>query len=359
MNKKKLRGAVIGYGFISAKGHTPAYLKRSQDLGDVEIVAAADISQVRRNLAQEALPEARIYCDYRALLDAEASNLDFVDICTPPRDHAPIAHAALAGGFHVLCEKPLACATEEARSLLDHAKLVERVLFPCHNYMHAPMLKAIREIIQSGRIGKVCSVTLNTYRDTHAKGVTEWNSDWRRESRYSGGGIAMDHGSHSFYLIFDWLGSYPTSVTAKMSNLKPGKYDTEDDFTAVLTFPTGLAHVHLTWTAGVRKVVYTVQGEKGAITMDDDDLRIETTNGSHGHDLAQEAVSHIERKSISSHWSDASHASWFNALFDEFREAIECGDFAGKEAKEALLCVQLINTAYRSAREGSRELPLA
>jgi predicted dehydrogenase len=210
------------------------------------------------------------------------------------------------------------------------------------------MIKAIREIIQSGRIGKVRSATLKTYRNTHAKGVIEWNSHWRRESRYSGGGIAMDHGSHSFYLTFDWFGSYPTSVSAKMSNLEAGKYDTEDDFTAVLTFPTGLAHVYLTWTAGVRKVIYIIEGERGAITMKDDDLQIEAMNGARD----------VERKSISSHWADASHASWFNALFDGFQNAIERGEFAGKEACESLLCIEMINTAYRSAREGSRELPL-
>ena len=348
MNQKKLRGAVIGYGFVSANGHIPSYLKRNRDLGDVQIIAVADICPVRKTLAQEALPEARIYSDYQTLFDAEATNLDFVDICTPPRDHAPIAHAALAGGFHVLCEKPLSCTVEEARSLLDHAKAAKRVLFPCHNYKHAPTVKAIREIIQSGRVGKIRSVALNTYRDTHAKGVMEWNSHWRRESRYSGGGIGMDHGSHSFYLTFDWLGSYPTSITAKMSNLEPGKYDTEDDFTAVLRFPTGLAHVHLTWTAGVRKVIYTLHGENGAITMEDDGLKIETLNG----------VRDLENKSIRSDWTDASHASWFNAVFEEFCDAIERGDFAGKEAQEALLCVKLINTAYRSVREGSRELPL-
>jgi predicted dehydrogenase len=220
------------------------------------------------------------------------------------------------------------------------------------------MVKAIGEIIQSGRIGKVRLVTLNTYRDSHAKGVAEWNSDWRRESRYSGGGIGMDHGSHSFYLAFDWLGSYPNFVRAKMSNLEPGKYDTEDDFTAVLTFPTGLAHVHLTWTAGVRKIIYTVRGEKGVITMEDDDLQVETTNGSQGSQGAHLSFRDVGSKSISSHWTDASHASWFNALFDQFRDAIERDDFAGKQAHEAVLCVQLINTAYRSAREGSRELPL-
>jgi predicted dehydrogenase len=349
--KKKLQGAVIGYGFISAEGHIPAYLKRSHDLADVQIVAIADISPVRRKLAQRVLPAARIYDDYRTLFDAEASKLDFVDICTPPRNHASIAHAALERGLHVLCEKPLACAVEEARSLLAHAKAVQRVLFPCHNYKHAPMVKAIREIIQSGRVGEVRSVALNTYRDSHAKGVAEWNSDWRRDSRHSGGGIGMDHGSHSFYLTFDWLRSYPRSISAKVSNLEPGKYDTEDDFTALLTFPTGLARVHLTWTAGIRRVHYTLQGEKGVITMDNDELQIATRNGGQEWNV-------VEKRSITSHWMDASHASWFNALFDQFRDAMEREDFAGKEAQEALLCVQLINMAYRSARENSRELPL-
>ncbi len=346
MDKKTLRGAVIGYGFVSAKGHVPAYLERSPR--DVEIVAVADISPVRRDLAQASLPQAHIYNDYRSLLEAEGARLDFIDISTPPCDHAAVAHAALDDGIHVLCEKPLTRTIEEARSLLNHAKDVQRVLFPCHNYKHAPAIKTIREIIHSGRIGNVRSVTLNTDRDTHAKGVAHWNCDWRRDSRFSGGGIAMDHGSHCFYLTFDWLGSYPTSVTAKMSNHKTEQYDTEDDFTAVLTFPTGSARVHLTWTAGARQVSYTVEGDRGAIHMTDDELHIVTVNGTRN----------VERMSFRCDWADASHAGWFNSLFDEFRQAIARDDFVGKEAEDALMCVRVINTAYQSAHAGSRQLPL-
>jgi hypothetical protein len=55
---------------------------------------------------------------------------------------------------------------------------------------------------------------------------------------------------------------------------------------------------------------------------------------------------------------DSSHAGWFNSLFDGFGEAIEGGDFVGKEAEEAFLCVQLIDAAYASASDRSRELPL-
>jgi predicted dehydrogenase len=355
----KLRGAVIGYGFISGKGHIPAYLERARKQGDVEIIAVADICETRRTRAQEALPNARIYSDHRALLASEADKLDFVDISTPPCDHAAIAEEALERGLHVLCEKPLTTTLEEADRLLKKAQASKRVLFPCHNYKHAPVVRTIREIIESGKIGKVRSLTLNTYRNTHAKGVTEWKTHWRRSKKYSGGGIAMDHGSHSFYLTFDWLASYPTAVTAKMSNLEPDKYDTEDNFTAVLTFPNGLAHAHLTWTAGVRKVIYTVQGERGAITVDDDDLQLAIMESTQGPDVAQGAVTwKVEKKQIASNWMDASHVSWFNSLFDQFKEAIQKGDFVGKEAKEAYRCIELITQAYRSAQEGCREMPL-
>src|SRR4051812_672181 len=118
----KLRGAIIGYGFISGKGHAPAYLQRE----DVEIVAVADIAEGRRQYVSETLPRARIYSDYRALLDAEAGKLDFVDVSTPPCDHAAIAHAALDRGLHVLCEKPLTTTLADARSLLEHATRAKR-----------------------------------------------------------------------------------------------------------------------------------------------------------------------------------------------------------------------------------------
>ncbi len=353
---RRLRGALVGYGFIGAKGHVPAYLQRT----DVEIVAIADVCAARRALVPEQLAGAAVYESAEALLSTEHGRLDFVDIATPPCDHAAIAHRALDLGLHVLCEKPLTTSIEDAAAMLEHAGRARRVLFPCHNYKHAPVVTAIREIVGSGRIGKVRSLTLETFRNTHAKGVTEWNTHWRRQVRYSGGGIAMDHGSHTFYLTFDWMGAWPTAVTAKMSNQEPHKWDTEDNFSAVLTFPGGrLAHAHLTWTAGVRKVIYTVQGERGAVTVDDDDLQLAVMRSTGGPDVAQGAVRwDVERRTLSSDWMDASHTKWFNAMFDQFLAAIAGGDFAGKEAQDSFRCIELIATAYRSAGEGCRELPL-
>ncbi len=351
---RRLRGGLVGFGFIGGLGHIPAYQKRD----DVEIAAVADVCEARRALARRALPGAAVYESAEALLAAE-KGLDFLDVATPPCDHAAIAHRALDRGLHVLCEKPLTTTIADAASLLEHAVRARRVLYPCHNYKHAPVVKAIREVIRSGRIGRVRSVTLSTFRNTHAKGVPEWNTHWRRHVRWSGGGIAMDHGSHSFYLTFDWLGAWPTAVTAKMTNLEPDRWDTEDNFSAVLTFPDGMAHAHLTWTAGVRKVVYTVQGDRGAVTVDDDEMQVAEMRATGGPDVAQGAVRwEVERRTISSDWMDASHTTWFNAMFDGFLEAVGRGDFAGREAQDAFRCIELITTAYRSAAESCRELPL-
>jgi len=360
---KPLRGGLVGYGFIMEKGHGAAYRQRA--LGEwkrkgtsgrpVQIVAVADVSEARRRLAVEHMPGVRVYADHLEMLDAEAGNLDFVDIATPPAEHAAITRAALSRGLHVLCEKPLATTIADAQAMLDQARSAQRVIFPCHNYKHAPVIQNVRRIIDSGDIGRVHMVTLQTFRNTHARGVDTWRPSWRRERRHSGGGIAMDHGSHTFYLAFEWLRSYPTAISARMSTL--GTFDTEDDLSCSLRFPTGVASAHLSWQAGVRKVIYTIHGDRGAIRVEDDS--IEVARAGQGRSINSPDVDwKFERHDVPSDWMDSSHVTWFNSLFDDFETAINDGDWVGKDAEEAFLCIQLIQTAYASAKDGSRELQL-
>lgn len=347
-----LRCALIGYGFIAGKGHAPVYAERSVGAGDFEIVAIVDSNEARRAAAQRDFPNARIYTDHIEMLQAEAGRIEFVDITTPPYAHASIAHAALDRGLHVLCEKPIAVSPEEAISLAEHAKAAKRVFFPCHNYKHAPVIKTVRSLIESGSVGRVHMVTLQTFRTTHAKGVAEFRPDWRRERRYSGGGIAMDHGSHTLYLAFEWLGSHPVSVSAKASNLS--EYDTEDNFSCTLTFPNGIATAQLTWTAGARKVMYTIHGEHGMITVDDDqvELLIRQEVAEQRPDLARRAGI----QSVPSHWMDASHKEWFGSLLDKFKNAIATSDYVGADARDAIECIKVISAAYLSASLSSREV---
>ena len=63
---KKLRGGIVGYGFIMEKGHAAGYKLRAQNLKDVEVSAIADVSPERRAAAHAQWPAARIYDDIEA-----------------------------------------------------------------------------------------------------------------------------------------------------------------------------------------------------------------------------------------------------------------------------------------------------
>jgi predicted dehydrogenase len=349
MTPRRRRGGIVGFGFIAEKGHLPAYLRSDQ----LEIVTVADVCPARREAAARALPGARIYESAEALIRDGRSDLDFVDISTPPYAHASVARAALEAGLHVLCEKPLAITAEDARLIIEEADRSKRVLYPVENYRHAPVIVAVRQLLETGLIGTVHDVSLSTFRNTHARGVKEWNESWRRERRYAGGGVAMDHGSHTFYLAFEWLRSYPTSITAKMRT--QGAFDTEDTFIGSATFPTGLAAVHLTWTAGVRKVIYTLHGDRGAIRVEDDDIEVAVMGDSPADRASGRTAWELKTKKVASEWMDAGHAVWFRAMFGHFVAAMDAKEYVGRPALDALRCIELLSTAYESAADGARE----
>jgi predicted dehydrogenase len=218
------------------------------------------------------------------------------------------------------------------------------------------VIRAVRRVLDEGTLGAVTLVTLHTLRTTHAKGVAEWRPDWRRDRRIAGGGIAMDHGSHTFYLAFEWLRSYPTSIVAKMGS--SGDFDTEDNFQAMLTFPTGIATAQLSWTAGVRKVIYTIHGDRGAVRVEDDDVETSVMTTDHPRPPGTLPLWERTTQRVSSAWMDASHAAWFGSLFESFGKAIDDKNFLGSDAQDALRCIEVIRAAYSSARDSSREQPL-
>jgi predicted dehydrogenase len=345
--QRTLRGAIVGFGFIAEKGHLPGYRRAISHRFD--IVAVADSCPARRALAEQLIPGVRTYTDAAGLIAAERGRIDFLDVATPPSDHAVIARAALEAGLHVLCEKPLTTTTADAEMLLAAAEREGRVLFPSHCYRHAPVVRAVRELLDEGAIGRVHLVTLDTFRLTHARGVADWRPDWRREHRYAGGGIAMDHGSHTFYLAFDWLSAYPTALSATMST--SDGHDTEDTLSCQVRFPGGNAAIaSLTWRAGLRRVHYSLHGERGAILVHDDDIEVVRQ--------VPGQAAQTEKRSIKSDWMDASHSEWFATLFDRFADDIEAQRWVGRDATDALECVRLIQAAYESARKHGREVQL-
>ncbi len=334
---------MVGFGFIAERGHAPAYAASPLPL---KIVAVAEPCAARHPAIGRALPGARTYGSFEALLAHEA--LDFVDICAPPVDHATMALAALDRGLHVLCEKPMAATAALAFDMVERARRVSRVLFPAHSYRHAPVVRAVRDVLSRDAIGAVRMVTMDTFRTGHARGVVEWNADWRLDPAYSGGGILFDHGPHTAYLAFEWMRSYPSAVSAWVRS-GPGKA-VEDDATFQLTFPTGILRAQLSWNASLRRVLYTLHGDRGAIRVEDDEVEVVTR--------ARDGQSRAERSHFPSNWKDAGHGIWFEGVLREFAGAIDRRDFVSRDTEDAVRAMKEISGALVSARSGGMQVSL-
>src|SRR5262249_8806515 len=105
----------------------------------------------------------------------------------------------------------------------------------------------------------------------------------------------------------------------------------------------------------IRRVIYTVHGERGAIRVEDDDVEVAVMGSGEG---AGRVAWELKKERIASEWMDASHVTWFRSLFAQFSAAMDGHDFVTRDAEDALRCIELITTAYASARDGSRELSL-
>ena len=122
---ERLRTAVVGGGLIAQAVHLPNLARLA---GEFELVAIADVSRaVADGLAARYAP-ARAYTDWRTMLDAE--RLDAVVVCSPHATHAEVALAALDRGVHLLVEKPLCIAPDDAAAICrrrDQTGLVVQV----------------------------------------------------------------------------------------------------------------------------------------------------------------------------------------------------------------------------------------
>ena len=124
---KKVRVGIIGCGGIANGKHMPA-IKKLADKGVLEIVAFCDIIEEKAVKAAKeyGTPDAKVYTDYKELLKDES--IVSVHVCTPNRSHSFITVDALHAGKNVICEKPMAINTEEAKKMVDAAKETGKIL---------------------------------------------------------------------------------------------------------------------------------------------------------------------------------------------------------------------------------------
>ncbi len=277
MEKRKLRYGMVGGGqnaFIGAVHRMAANLD-----GQIEHVAGAFSSDAKNSQAtgeQLFLNPKRVYGSYAEMAKAEAAlpadeRIDFVAIVTPNFLHAPVAIEFLKRGFHVVCDKPMTLNVKEAKQLREVVRKSGKVFALTHNYTGYPMVKEARELVRTGKLGKILKVVaeypqgwlLDKIEDSGQK-----QAAWRADPKKAGASCCVgDIGTHA-----ENLGRYITGLKidelcAEFTSFIPGR-KLEDDANMLIRYQSGakgVLHCSQISCGEENNLNIRVYGTKGAL----------------------------------------------------------------------------------------------
>ncbi len=136
---------------------------RSSEPGN-HVVALAEVDPGKRRRAKQSFPEAKLYTDFRVMLEEMGDSIDAVGISTPDHTHFAAAYMAMSMGKHVFVQKPLAHSIGEVRALQELAKQ-KNLVTQMGNQGHASEgARLVKEWYEAGLIGEVKEVVAWTNR---------------------------------------------------------------------------------------------------------------------------------------------------------------------------------------------------
>ena len=244
---------VIGAGKIGA-----LRIATIQNDPNTELAAVFDLNPDAARAAVGGT-NAQACSDLSAFLDV---NMDAVIVSTPPHLHEDLCVAAFERGFHVLCEKPLSNTVKGAQAIVNAAKKANRKLATGFNLRYYPFVSYVRDMVNSGCIGKIDHIRIY---GGHI-GLSSFGHEWEYKQPHSGGGAMMDIGIHMTDIARHFMGEI-TSVYGVASEAVWNIPGSEDNAMAIFRSHTGLtATYHASWTEwkGYRSHV-EVYGELGMV----------------------------------------------------------------------------------------------
>ncbi len=193
---------VIGLG---RRSNITQYCMRPDD--GFQVVAGADPhAQAVTEYKNKHAIDIDGYSHYTELV--ARTDIDAVFVCSPDHLHEEHVCAALRAGKDVYTEKPLAIAVSSCDRILQVAAESGQILYVGHNMRHFPVIKKMKEIIDSGRIGEVQAAWCRHF---VSYGGDAYYKDWHAERQYVNG-LLLQKGVHDIDVLHWLCGSYTQRV---------------------------------------------------------------------------------------------------------------------------------------------------
>jgi predicted dehydrogenase len=221
-----LRWGILSTADIATRKVIPGIRKAARC--DIVAIASRDADLARGVAENLSIPRA--HGSYEALL--EDPEVDAVYIPLPNHLHAEWSIAAAEAGKHVMCEKPLAMTAADAERMAGAARTAGVHLMEAFMYRHHPSWVAARDIVASGRIGRLATVQIwFSYFNDDAANI--------RNILDFGGGALFDIGCYAINVSRMLFGAEPTRVSGALRRDATSGVDVLTS--AILEFDAGIA----------------------------------------------------------------------------------------------------------------------
>lgn len=214
--KQTLRIGLIGCGFMG-RTHSNGYNRIQNFFPELKYVPKLQAVCSRNPGKVSAFAEQWGYAstetDWKKLV--ERDDIDAVDICTPNDTHAEIAMAAAAKGKMILCEKPLSRTLKEGQKMVDAIEAAKVANTVWYNYRRIPAVTLAKQIIDSGKLGKIFHYRANFLQDWTISPELPQGGEglWRLDVEAAGSGVTGDLLAHCIDTAM-WLNGAIKDVSA-------------------------------------------------------------------------------------------------------------------------------------------------
>ncbi len=194
-------------------------------------------------------------------------NINAIYVATPPNVHAELAVKVAAAGKPLYMEKPMARTYKECQEMVKVFKDKKLPLYVAYYRRALPNFLKVKELIDSGAIGKVRMVQVEMVKPIAPDIITHLNDNWRVNPETSGGGYFYDLASHQLDFLDFLLG--PIQDAKGISINQAGAYQADDITVANFSFQNDIIGTgNWCFTAGnsIDKEMTTIIGSKGHIT---------------------------------------------------------------------------------------------
>lgn len=329
MVKTKL--CLVGAGSIGRR-----HLRLLSEREDVELCVVEPSEQCRA-AALEILPGVPFYA---SLEDAVTrGGCEAVIIATPHKTHAPLAIKALELGAHVFCEKPMSDSLEDCVALLNASKESDKVVSVGFMFRFDPFVQKVKEIIDSGRIGKIIhySSRFATY-NTLLCSVTQH----QEHTPYS---LVMDciHDSDLIYHFTGRIPDYAYSVAYKAGDMPRSSPPNFIDTVYRCEDKSMGAHIHFNYVQHPQIHDLQIVGDKGYILGDF--MSADVIVGS--RESADKEVFPSTRSGIGNDFNNVYRAEW-----NEFLRSVRGERKPENPPEQAIVSTLLMHSQIESAESG-------